>query len=104
MIFKLALKDKFLINCYVDADFAGLWGYKDPQDPSCVKSRTRYVICIMDYPVVWVSKLQTAITTSTQESKYNAFLMSMRDLLPLQQLAKSIIKGLGGDGIGTANV
>jgi hypothetical protein len=28
------------IDCYVDADFAGLWGYEDKQDPSCVKSRT----------------------------------------------------------------
>jgi hypothetical protein len=27
------------INCYVDADFAGLWGYKYCNDPSCVKSR-----------------------------------------------------------------
>jgi hypothetical protein len=30
--------------------------------------------------------------------------MVMRDLLPLQQLAKSIIKGLGGDDIGTVKV
>jgi hypothetical protein len=28
-------------DCYVDdADFAGMWGYGDKQDPSCVKSRT----------------------------------------------------------------
>jgi hypothetical protein len=58
----------------------------------------------MDCPVVWVSKLQTDIATSTQESKYNAFSMAMRDLLPLQQLAKSIFKGLGGDNISTAKV
>jgi hypothetical protein len=83
LIFKPALTDEFLIDCYVDADFAGLWGYEDPQDPSCVKSRTGYVICIMVCPVVWVSKLQTDIATSTQESEYNAFSMAMRDLLPL---------------------
>jgi hypothetical protein len=83
LIFKPALTDEFLINCYVDADFAGLWGYEDPQDPSCIKSRTGYVICFMDCPVVWVSKLQTDIATSTQELEYNAFSMAMRDLLPL---------------------
>jgi hypothetical protein len=34
------------INCYVDADFAGLWGYEHKQDPTLVKSRTGYVIFI----------------------------------------------------------
>jgi hypothetical protein len=28
------------IDLFVDADFAGLWSYEDPQDPSCVKSQT----------------------------------------------------------------
>jgi hypothetical protein len=26
------------IDCYVDANFAGLWGYEDKDDPACVKS------------------------------------------------------------------
>jgi hypothetical protein len=47
----------FMINCYVDANFAGMWGYKDTDDPACVKSRTGFVIFIMDCPVVWTSKL-----------------------------------------------
>jgi hypothetical protein len=58
------------INCYVDADFAGLWGYEDKQDQSCVKSCTGYVIFIADCPVLWVSRLQTCITTSTMEAEY----------------------------------
>jgi hypothetical protein len=32
------------IDCYVDADFAGLWGYEDRNDTSCVKSRTGCVL------------------------------------------------------------
>jgi hypothetical protein len=32
------------IDCYVDANFAGLWGYEDRNDASCVKSHTGYVI------------------------------------------------------------
>jgi len=28
----------FDIECFVDADFAGLWPYKDKHDPSCIKS------------------------------------------------------------------
>ena len=53
------------INCYVDADFAGLWGYEDDQDPVCVKSRTGYVLTLGDCPFLWVSKLQTEIALST---------------------------------------
>jgi len=40
------------INCYVDADFAGLWNHEDDQDPHCVKSRTGYVICVGGSPIV----------------------------------------------------
>jgi hypothetical protein len=40
------------INCYVDADFAGLWGYEDRNDPSCVKSLTGYVINIANCLVI----------------------------------------------------
>jgi hypothetical protein len=25
------------IDCYMDTDFAGLWSFKDNNDPSCVK-------------------------------------------------------------------
>jgi hypothetical protein len=28
------------IDCYVNANFAGMWSFEDEQDPSCVKSRT----------------------------------------------------------------
>jgi hypothetical protein len=86
---------EFKIDCYVDADFAGLWGYEDTQDPSCVKSRTGYVIFLNDCPVVWSSKLQTDIATSTMESEYNSLATSMRDLIPLQHLLRAIIRGLG---------
>jgi Reverse transcriptase (RNA-dependent DNA polymerase) len=34
------------IDCYVDADFAGLWPHEDKEDPICVKSRSGYVILI----------------------------------------------------------
>lgn len=70
------------VDCFVDADFAGLWPYEDKQDPSCVKSRTGFVICISDCPVIWTSKLQPDIATSTMEAEYNALSMAMKSLLP----------------------
>jgi hypothetical protein len=38
--------DSFEIECFVDADIAGLWSYEDPNDPVCVRSRTGFMICI----------------------------------------------------------
>ena len=31
---------QFNVDCYVDADFGGLWGSEDNQDPISVKPRT----------------------------------------------------------------
>ena len=52
--------DKLKIDCFVDADFAGLWNSEDHNDPHSVCSRTGYVILVNDAPVVWSSKLQTS--------------------------------------------
>jgi hypothetical protein len=57
-----------------------MWVYEDRDDPSCVKSRTGYVIFVMGCPVIWKSKLQSDIATSTMELEYNALSMAMRDL------------------------
>jgi hypothetical protein len=86
------------IDCYVDADFAGLWGYEDRNDASCVKSRTGYVINIANCPVIWKSKLHSCIASSTMEAEYNALSMAMRDVLPLRNLAIEISKGVGMSG------
>jgi hypothetical protein len=99
LILNVNFSTDFTIDCYVDADFAGMWGYEDRDDPSCVKSRTGFVIFIMDCPVVWQSKLQTDIAASTMEAEYNACSISMRDVIPLQNLAREIIRGLGFDEI-----
>jgi hypothetical protein len=88
------------IDCDVDADFAGMWGFEDEQDPSCVKSHTGFIISIQSCPVFWMSKLQTDIATSTMESEYNALSMSMREVLPLQNLTNTIVRALGLEGMG----
>jgi hypothetical protein len=83
------------IDNYVDADFAGLWPYEDKQDPSCVKSRTGFAICISSCPIIWQSKLQDMIALSTMEAEYNALSTSMRELLPVQRLVHAIGKSIG---------
>jgi hypothetical protein len=89
---------ELLIDCYVDADLAGLWGYEDRNDASSVKSRTRYVINIANCPVIWKSKLQSCIASSTMEAEYNALSMAMRDVLPLRNLTIEMSKGVGVSG------
>lgn len=82
----------FVINCYVDADFAGLWKVEDDQDPICVKSRSGYLLTFMNCPIMWVSKLQTQIALSTMEAEYIALSQSMRDLIHIRGIVTEINK------------
>ena len=48
----MASKDICKLDNYPDANFAGMYGHELPTDPSCVKSRTGYVITFADCPVI----------------------------------------------------
>ena len=79
---------KMVVGCYADADFAGLWGPEDPQDPICARSRTGFVVTFANFPLLWVSTLQTDIALSTLHSEYVALSRSFRELLTLKVLSK----------------
>ena len=79
------------VDCYVDADFAGLFGSEYDQDPVSVKSRTGYVIMCCGVPILWVSKLQTQVALSTMEAEYIALSQSMRDLIPIREILKEFM-------------
>jgi hypothetical protein len=79
-------KGELSIDCYCDADFAGMYGHETPHDPISVKSRTGYIITLAGCPLIWKSKLQTQIALSTTESEYLSLSESMRELLPLREL------------------
>ena len=83
------------VICHVDADFCGLYGVEDPEDPLCAKSRTGYVILIANCPLMWVSKLQTEHALSTQHSEYIALSTACRDLIPIRELANKLADVLG---------
>ena len=86
--------ENFNIDLYVDAAFACGWGSEEGTNPDSVKSRTGYIIEIANCPVMWVSKLQTSIATSTMESEYTALTMALRAFIPLQAIVQSALKGL----------
>ena len=92
------------LDCYVDADFAGIWGNEDAQDPSSVRSRTGFLISLGGSPVTWSSKLQTEIALSTMEAEYIAASTSMRTLLPLQRQLQKMTKQLHLAQPGTTSI
>jgi hypothetical protein len=82
------------IDCYPDADFAGLWNHNNKNDPHCIRSRTGYITCLSNCPVLWISKLQTEIALSTMEAVYVALSASSRDLFPMIDVTNEICSAL----------
>jgi hypothetical protein len=82
------------LDCYVDADFAGLHGRDPDYSNTSAKSRTGYIITLGGCPILWKSQLQTEISLSTLEAEYSALSASMRTLLPLRDLLGEICKEL----------
>jgi len=84
LIYKPSLE--MTVDCYVDADFAGLYGHENPSDPLCVKSRTGFVITVANCPVLWQSKLQTETALSTMEAEIVALAHSCHELFPIMDM------------------
>ena len=72
----------------MDADFAGGWKQEIGKDPGSVLSRTGYLITYANFPIIWVSQLQTEIALSTTEGEYISPLQSMRYVLPFISIMK----------------
>ena len=83
------------VDCYVDADFAGLYGREPATNPSSVKSRTGFIIFLGGFPLLWQSKLQTEISLSTLEAEYSALSQAMRNVLPIRALLIEPVNGIG---------
>ena len=79
------------LDCFVDADFAGLFGSEDPSLPVSVKSRTGYIIALSGCFILCKSQLQSTIALSTSEAEYGALSQAMRTLLPLRETVLEFI-------------
>lgn len=97
LIFKPVPVDQFKMDVYVDSDFMGLYGKELRSDPSNVKSRTGFVICLNGCPIIWSSKLQESIALSTMMAEYYALSSAMREVLPLRNLVQTVALGCGID-------
>ena len=82
------------LDCYVDADFAGLHGHDPDYAPSSAKSRTGYIIILSGCSILWKSFLQTKISMSTLEYEYSSLSAAMRTLLPLRSNLIEVVNAL----------
>ena len=83
-----------VVGFYADADFAGLWGHEDPQDPICARIITGFMVTFENCPLLWVSKLQTDTAIYAHHSEYVALYHSVRAFLPLKIHIKEVIDNL----------
>ena len=82
------VKKKLDLDCYVDADFLGLYKRDPDTEPSSVKSRLGYMIFLAGFPLIWKSQLMQEIALSTTEAEYSAASIAMRALVPLMRIVK----------------
>mgnify|MGYP000857262147 FL=1 len=80
------------LDCYVDADFAGLYKVEADESINSAKSRSGYIIKLGGCPLIWKSQLIPTICLSTAESEYYSLSQSMRALLPIQSLVSEFME------------
>ena len=88
----IRLNKEFFLKCWVDADFAGLYGREPEVDPKSVKSRYGYVIEFGGVPLLWKSQLISEICLSTTHAEYVGLTNAMRTLIPLRNLIVDTIE------------
>ena len=79
----------------MDSNFAGLVFYKDPHNTVYTRSLSWYSVTFANCLILWVSKIQTEISLPTLHVEYVTLSQSLRNLLPVKDLAKETLKGLG---------
>ena len=82
------------LDCYVDADFAGLYGREPPENPVSVKSRTGYTVSVGGCFLLCKSQLQSTIALSTSEAEYGALSQAMRIVVPIRETMLELINNV----------
>ena len=79
------------IDCYPDADVAGINGHEKINHLSRVKSITVFTITVADCPLNWQSKLQSETALFTIEAEVIAY----KKLLPIIDIVASLSDVVG---------
>jgi len=81
----------FDLKCWVDADFAGLYGREPSGSAKSVKSRYGYIITFGGVPLIWKSQLISEICLSTLHAEYVGLTNALRALIPIRNLIMDTI-------------
>lgn len=76
----------FDLKCWVNADFAGLYGREAYLNPKSVKYRYGCIITFGGVPVVWKSQLISEICSSTTHAEYVGLSNALRGMIPIRNL------------------
>ena len=82
------------LNCWVDADFAGLHGREPESNPASAKSRYGYIVTFAGVPLVWKSQLISEICLSTLHAEYVGLSCAVRCLIPIRTLVVELLSFL----------
>ncbi|MFN9969944.1 MAG: Ty1/Copia family ribonuclease HI [Phycisphaerae bacterium] len=74
---------KFDLHVFTDADWAG--------DRITRRSTTGYVVFAAGGPIIWSSKLQTTVATSSMESEYMAMYGGMQELVWIRGVLSELL-------------
>ena len=80
------------LDCFVDADFAGLFRTEENESIDSAKSRCGYIIKLGGCPIISKSVLISSICLSTMESEYYSLSQSMQALLPIKSIVEEFMK------------
>jgi hypothetical protein len=78
------------VEVYVDANFAGGWSSVDSDNADNVLSRTGFIVCYANCPLIWCSKLQTKVALSTAKAEHIAMSHALWETIPIQNLVKEV--------------
>jgi hypothetical protein len=82
------------VDCYVDADVAGVFNIEDANDPKSVRLRTGFMLTLGNAPILWKSKLQPLIALSMMEAEYIALSTALPSLLPVEAVLRTVTEAL----------
>jgi hypothetical protein len=82
----------YKLDCYVDADFCGLFGREHQDNRRSAHSRTGYILTLCGCPLVWKSQLQSAVSLSTLQAEYHALSQAMRTLIPVRRVVDELLR------------
>jgi hypothetical protein len=85
---------KLTLQCFVDADFAGLFKIDPDSSITSAKSRSGYLIKLSNCPLIGKSQLQPTIALSTAEAEYYALSQAMRAVIPIRELILDLVENV----------